>query len=58
MAIIAMAIKNTDRNEEEESARKPNAAPGFLTYVILKNPSITGEESWRDMIELTYIFVI
>src|SRR4030042_35462 len=46
MAATVTARKKTYRNAGEAPARKPKAAPGFLTWVILKNPPMIANDSW------------
>jgi hypothetical protein len=57
IATEVTAIKKIERNAAGASARILKAAPGFLTYVILKNPSITGNDSCSNMVELMYALV-
>jgi hypothetical protein len=50
-------MKKIARKSGGAPARKPNAAPGFLTEVMLKKPFITAYDSWSLMEERTHAFV-
>ena len=56
-AAIVIVTKNSCLYDSFISWRKLKAAPGFNTYTILKNPSITGTASYNSILVFIIYFV-